>query len=475
MAKLLSTHQSLPPAAELVTRRRQLCDLIRAAVPANTMASVTASWAPAGNEKFGHSLIIVRGAPPSSGIFRQFNEMFYLTALEVPNAYLEIDILDAHSIIYLPHRSKAAEAGGGSRLSADDTDAVRALTGVDEVRPLEELPATLGRRIKRRLSPVVFIPLAPAEGRLGYRDGILEIETEALVDPWAASNSRESALADALRATFPTLDIRDASPFIDQMRALKSPSEIALMREAGRLSGLATLEAMRSTKVGVMEYELAAVADFIYTRGGAFGSSYEPIVAAGENIWYGHYGAKSAELCAGQLVLMDSAPDYRYYTSDIGRMWPVNGNWDPWQLELYSFIARYHKELLARIRPGITNEEVLTSAAATMLEILNRTTFSKPAYERAARESLDFPFHLSHPVGMSVHDVGEYRGAPFMVGQVFSVDPMLWVPDEHLYIRCEDTVVVTESGIENFTGFVPIDPDEITAIMAQPGLLQIFS
>ena len=471
----MSNHQSNPVNTELIARRRKLCDLICAAAHTPSTDSVTACWAPQGKEKFSHSLIIVRGAPPSLGIFRQSNEMFYLTALEIPNAYLEIDTRDAHSIIYLPHRNKSVESGAEPRLSADDVDAVRALTGVDEVQPLETLPETLGRRIKRRLAPLVYIPLAPAEGLLGTRDGLLDAAAEELVDPWSSSNSREYALAVALRAKFPTLDIRDASPFLDQMRAIKSPAEIALMREAGRLSGLATLEAMRSTKAGVMEYELAAVANFIYMRGGAFGSAYEPIVATGKNIWFGHYSAKSTVLTQGQLVLMDSAPDYRYYTSDIGRMWPVNGAWDPWQLELYGFIARYHQELLRHIRPGVTNEEVLTSAAATMLEILTGTTFSKPAYERAARQSLDFPYHLSHPVGMSVHDVGEYRGAPFIVGQVFSVDPMLWVPEEYLYIRCEDTVVVTETGIENFTGFVPINPDEITAVMAQPGLLQIFS
>ena len=106
--------------------------------------------------------------------------------------------------------------------------------------------------------------------------------------------------------------------------------------------------------------------------------------------------------------------------------------------------------------------------------MLAATAFSKPAYEQAAREALDFPYHLSHPVGMSVHDVGEYRNRSFVPGHVFSVDPMLWVPEERLYIRCEDTVAVTEDGIENLTGFVPIDPDEIAAVMRAPGILEAF-
>jgi Xaa-Pro aminopeptidase len=224
-----------------------------------------------------------------------------------------------------------------------------------------------------------------------------------------------------------------------------------------------------------MEYELGALAEFFFVRGGAFGAAYEPIVATGRNIWHGHYGAKSAQLEPGELVLMDAAPDYRYYASDIGRMWPVSGTWDAWQLELYGFIARYHVELLARIRPGVSNEDVLGGAADAMRDVLAASTFSKPEYERAAHEALEFGYHLSHPVGMAVHDVGEYRGRPFVPGHVLTVDPMLWVPEEELYIRCEDTVVVTEDGIENLTGFVPIDPEEIVAVMREPGLLQAYA
>jgi Xaa-Pro aminopeptidase len=156
-------------------------------------------------------------------------------------------------------------------------------------------------------------------------------------------------------------------------------------------------------------------------------------------------------------------------------MWPVDGVWEPWQLELYRFIVRYHVELLARIRPGATCEGVLGEVADVMLDVLAESSFSKPCYEQAAREALDFPYHLSHPVGMSVHDVGEYRSAPFAVGQVLTVDPMLWVPDEQLYVRVEDTVAVTDDGIENLTGIAPIDPDDILRVMAEPGLLQTFT
>jgi Xaa-Pro aminopeptidase len=435
-------------------------------------SATTTVWAPEGKAPFGPVSILVRGAPASTSHFRQYNDFYYLTGLEVPNAYVEIDTHDARTVVYLPRRSGAIERGTGPRLSADDADAVGQLTGADEVRALEELPSVLGRRVKRRPTPVLFTPLAPAEGRRGSRDGELEAAAESLVDPFSTAWSREGAFVEALRTQFPTLEVRDASPSLDELRSVKSAWEVEQLREAGRLTGGAVLEAMRSTQPGVTEYELGAIAEFVFVRGGAFGSAYEPIVAAGSNIWFGHYGAKSAELAAGELVLMDAAPDFRYYTSDIGRMWPVSGAWEPWQLELYGFIARYHVELLQRIAPGVTVTDVLAGAAEAMRAVLAESAFSKPAYEQAAREALEFPYHLSHPVGMSVHDVGEYRHTPFRPGHVFTVDPMLWVPDERLYIRCEDTVVVTADGIENLTGFVPIEPDEISDVMRQPGLLQ---
>jgi len=167
----------------------------------------------------------------------------------------------------------------------------------------------------------------------------------------------------------------------------------------------------------------------------------------------------------GDVVLMDTAPDYHYYTSDIGRMWPVNGTYVPPQRELYGFIVEYHKVLLGRIRPGATVDEIHDEAAAEMAKVVERTEFSKEIYEAAARRALEFRGHLSHPVGMAVHDSGGYRAKPLSPGVVFSVDPQMWVPQERLYIRVEDTVVVTRDGIENFTGDAPLDLDDVEALM----------
>jgi Xaa-Pro aminopeptidase len=100
-----------------------------------------------------------------------------------------------------------------------------------------------------------------------------------------------------------------------------------------------------------------------------------------------------------------------------------------------------------------------------MADFIKKYSFSKEIYRKAAERALEFRGHLSHSVGMSVHDVGDYSSAPLKPGIVFSVDPQMWIPEERLYIRVEDTIVVTNNGIEVLTGSAPLDPDDIESTM----------
>ena len=186
-----------------------------------------------------------------------------------------------------------------------------------------------------------------------------------------------------------------------------------------------------------------------------------------------HYFRNTSTLKDGELVLMDFAPDYRYYVSDIGRVWPVNGKYNAWQRELVQFVLEFHKAVLTRIRPGVTATQIHDEAKKAMAPVFARTKFSKPAYERAARTLVDGGGGVfSHTVGMAVHDVGGYRDGPLKPGQVFSIDPQLRVPEETLYLRFEDTIVVTETGVENFTDFMPMELDDMEKLVQEKGIVQ---
>jgi Xaa-Pro aminopeptidase len=233
------------------------------------------------------------------------------------------------------------------------------------------------------------------------------------------------------------------------------------------------MEAIRSTEPGVYEYQLDAAARYVFLVNDARLEAYRSITASGiENINNMHYYRNTKRLAAGDLVLMDYAPDYRYYVSDIGRVWPVDGTYQPWQRELLQFTLEYHKAVMSRVKPGVTPKQILDDARAAMAPIVAKTRWSKPAYEAAAKRLIETSGGaLSHMVGMAVHDVGSYRDG-LKPGHVFSIDPQLRVPEENLYLRFEDTIVVTETGYENFTAFMPMELDAMEAMVREKGLVQ---
>jgi len=451
LAQESHTHQADFPSEELAARRGRVLEFV-------------------GEDGFG----LVQGAAAAPGfvVFRQSNELYYLTGLEVPHAYLLLDGRDRRSVLFLPHRDARRERGEGKMLSAEDADLVEELTGVDEVLGIEQLARRLYRLAMRSPARVLYTPFSPAEGAAQSRDELLIGHASHVSDPWDGRASREGRFRQLLQSRYPQFEIRDLIPILDEMRTVKSPREIDLIRKASRLAGLGIMEAIRSTEPGAKEYQIDAAARFVFLSNGARGEAYRSITAGGTNAYFGHYYRNDAVLKAGDLVLMDYAPDYRYYASDVTRMWPVDGTFTPWQSSLYGFIVMYSKALIRRIRPGVTAAEILDAAAEEMKGELEATTFARPSHEKAARDALAFRGHLSHPVGMAVHDVGRYRDKALVSGIVLTVDPMLWVHEERLYVRMEDTVVVTEDGVESFTDFMPSELDEIESLMQEDGILQ---
>jgi Xaa-Pro aminopeptidase len=279
-----------------------------------------------------------------------------------------------------------------------------------------------------------------------------------------------------LAERFPTAEIVDVTPILDSLRNIKSEREIAMVRRASQLAGLGLIEAMKSTRPGVYEYQLDAAARYHFIVNGARLDGYRPITASGtETINNMHYFRNTAQLKHGDLVLMDYAPDYGYYVSDVARMWPVNGKFAPWQRELCQFVLDYRNAVMERIRPGVSPRQIQQEAAEAMEPVFARTKFSKPIYEEACNALVrNGGGVFSHGVGMAVHDVGTrgYQNRPLEPGFVFSVDPQLRVRAESLYIRIEDVVVVTETGVENFTAFLPTELDEIERLVGMEGVVQ---
>jgi Xaa-Pro aminopeptidase len=417
---------------------------------------------------------ILQGMPKVNGFIfpRQNNEFYYLCGIETPHAYLVLDGKSRQTTLYLPPRNFSLEKAEGKILAANDAALVKRLVGVDDVLSSEAMQEDQLPQLRQ--AATIYTLFSPGEGTAQSRLELQMANRGMKADYWDKRPSREENFADLLRKRFLSAQVKDLTPILDGMRAIKSPREIALIRRASQLAGLGIIEAMKSTKPGGFEYELDAAARYIFLVNGARLEGYRSIVASGTaNIWNMHYYRNNSQLKNGDLVLMDYAPDYGYYVSDIARMWPVSGKFSPGQRELVQFVLDYRNAIMKRIRPRVEAKQIMADAKIAMEPVFQRTKFSKPAYEQAARALVNRGGGVfSHMVGMAVHDDGSYLSGPLLPGHVFSIDPQLRVPQENLYIRYEDVVAVTETGVENFTDFLPSELDAIEKLVGTGGVVQ---
>jgi Xaa-Pro aminopeptidase len=427
------------------------------------------------------AIAIVQGAAKLGGYirFRQSDDFFYLCGVETPHAYLVIEGPQGRSTLFLPHRNDRMERSEGKVLSAEDRDLAIQVTGIDDVFGTEFLAQYLARLSYGGQVKTIFTPHFPAELAAASRDMASLAVAETASDPWDGRGSRQGHFIDLLRTRFPVFKVNDLSPIIDSLRRIKDERASALIRRATRLAALAIMECMRSTAPGLMEYEISALAKFIFLREGAQGDAYYAIPASGPNIWNPHYHAGQRQMRDGELFLLDYAPDLGYYVSDLTRTWPVNGRFNDWQRELYGFYIACYKSILKAIQPGLTGFAVKQTAAREMEGILARSKFSKSVYEKAAKDFVSKFKNpsgpnggvLGHWVGMAAHDVGEY-GGPLEPGMIFTIEPALEVPEEKIYIRAEDAILITEKGVEIMSDFLPLDIEDIENLMKENGLLQ---
>lgn len=423
-----------------------------------------------------NAVALIQGASglPGFSVFRQTNTFYYLTGIETPHAYLLLNGKNKTSTLYLPHRDEGSEKSQGKVLSAEDHELVKKLTGIEQVKGYEYLSADLvGTGLIRPPAPKLYTEFSPAENGNDSRDELLYAQARTSSDPWDGATTRESLFIQKIKERNPQFEICDLSPVLDSMRLIKSAKEIEIIRKATQISGLGIMEAMRSTQPGMYEYQLDAAAKYIFYLQDARGDAYASIVGGGTNAYMGHYFHKTDVLKDGDLVLMDYAPDYKYYTSDVTRIWPVNGKFSPEQKELYNFIVAYRDALFRYIKPGVTSNEVLDKAAADMQNYLADKKFVNPEHLKAVQDGLKFRGHFQHPVGMAVHDVGRVHGVKLRPGMVFTIDPMIWIHPEQLYIRIEDVAVVTEQGVENLSAFVPSKIEDVEATIKEKGLTEI--
>jgi Xaa-Pro aminopeptidase len=419
-------------------------------------------------DQIGDAVAILQGTAerPGEQPFRQSNQFFYLTGVAEPRAIVTIDGRTKRTTLFLqPFSDRREQLMFGPGLHPGE-DAARA-TGIDAVRARDEFSTAVAALAgDRRTIYTPFRPEVLGEASSGDSSALARATRQ---DPWDGRASREEAFIAKLKAAAPRADIKDLDPIVDTLRVTKSPREIAIIRESTRIAGLGIMDAMRAARPGMREYELQAPAEFVFKKYGAYGASYFALIATGANTFYSHYHKGTATLKDGDLVLFDYAPDFKYYQSDVTRVFPANGSFSPRQRELYTIYLRFYEALMTSIAVHATPGAIIRIAAGKMDAAMASFAFRDPKIKAAAAAFVDryragMPRSLGHAVGMEVHDVG--GPTPTLEpGQIFTIEPAMQIPDEHLGIRLEDMILVTETGYENLSAFVPIEIDAIEATM----------
>ena len=289
----------------------------------------------------------------------------------------------------------------------------------------------------------------------------------------------------------PPKTIVDPSSILHEMRVLKSGEEIEVMQRAADIAAEAHVEAMKTVRAGMMEYEVEAMLEAYFRKHGAAGSSYTSIIGGGGNATVLHYIDNKDRLQDGDLLLVDAGAEYKGYASDITRTFPINGKFTDAQRDIYDLVLKCQKSCVDMVRPGVRLEDLKTHSIEILTEGMVELGLLKGEPKKLIEEKkyMQFYMHnLGHYLGIDVHDAGRYyfkgESRPAEAGMVMTIEPGLYIspdtsripegfnkdiPEKYLGIgvRIEDDVCVTENGARVLTHKVPKEREEIEALMAK--------
>jgi Xaa-Pro aminopeptidase len=393
--------------------------------------------------------------------YRQDSDFFYLTGFVEPEAVAVLvpGRAAAEYILFVRDRDPLRETWDGRRAGPDG--AVERY-GADDAFPIGDLDEILPGLMENR-------------ERVFYAMGT-HPEFDQKVLGWL-----QTLRGQARHGKHPPQEMTALDHVLHDMRLYKSRVETDLMRVSARIAAAAQLRAMRFTRPGRYEYEIAAELMHEYGRHNA-AAAYQPICGGGANSCILHYHENDARLADGDLLLVDAGAEYQCYASDITRTWPVNGRFSPAQREVYEVVLEAQRAAFAATKPGNHWNEaheaavLATTRGLVSLGLLKGrvpTLIKDGAYRRF------FMHRTGHWLGMDVHDVGDYKvGDEWRVlepGMAMTVEPGIYIPAGSrgvpkrfwdIGIRIEDDVVITGSGCEILTGDVPRTPQEIEAVMS---------
>ncbi|HXX99703.1 MAG TPA: Xaa-Pro peptidase family protein [Candidatus Limnocylindrales bacterium] len=385
-------------------------------------------------------------------VFSQEENFYYLTGHNEEEAALVLlpptdskakrDSLEGpREILFLPPKDPRKEKWRGTLMSPSDPG-IESRTGFAMVRPLPELRATVERLARVYSTFYTVLPFQKENG--GY--------------------PHEKETVDWLKVAAPEASVKDIRSSLAELRMVKSPTELTLVRQAIGLSVEAQLEAMKMMRPGLWEYQVAAKMVETHAMGGSEAEAYAPIVGAGPNSTALHYDKLSRKIENGDVVVLDVGAQYSGYAADITRTLPASGKFTQRQREIYEIVLGAQEAAIRATKPGMDvcakGDKSIYRIAYDYINSHGKDLHGKPL-------GTYFIHGLSHNIGLNVHDPPHDLCRPLTPGMVITVEPGIYIPEENLGVRIEDDVLVTENGYELLSRELPRNVEEIERIMAE--------
>lgn len=416
-------------------------------------------------DKIPDGVAVFLGAiiPPDGREFYQNNDLIYFSGVEIPNAVLVIDGKKKESTLFFTITEKEAD---GEAIPLELIRNPKEYTGIERIQTAEQLPMFLSRLSLD--SPVFYTMYRPGElipdnTNETYRAW----QRRITMNVWDGRLTRELQFVKQLKEKFPFIEVRDCSKLVWDLRKYKSPKEIEVMKEAGRIAVAAHTAVINSTRPGISENELAALFEYVCKKEGAQELAFNTIIMSGKNHAYGHYHKHDRMLQDGDFLILDAGPDYGYYNIDVSTSFPASRKFSPRQRELYELAFLVRKICQDNYRPGVTLQSV---GEKVREHLISQGIDPDMAQVRGEIRSGGY----NHSVGMATHDpMGSFsREEPLKPGFVFACDIQIIYPEEEVGIRLEDTIAITEDGYVNLSEGLPRTVAEIEALMKTDGIIQ---
>ena len=417
--------------------------------------------------------------------FYQAPSFNYLTGFLEPDAVLVMtkSAGATMSTLFVEPRIPAREVWVGARLGVD---AARQRAGI-ATRDVGEWPAVLDSLASAKL-PLYVVGDFPTE----------EVGGGGALSP-------DQQLVAALRRRHPELVVKNATPLVEQLRAVKSPGELALIRTAADITARAQRAAMLALEPGLNEFEIQALIEYVFRRNGAERSSFASIVGSGPNATTLHYNADDRFIERGDLVVMDIGASYKGYAADVTRTVPASGVFSSRQRAIYQIVRDAQAAAESQAKLGAPAHLMSDTASAVLAAGLTKLgLIESPAatYDcefggqigQCPQLQLYYMHGLGHGIGLEVHDPEQYyftqKIAP---GSAFTIEPGIYVRAEvldvlartprnaalaaklrpiveqyrNIGVRIEDDYVATASGVE-WISRAPRELAEIESLMKLP-------